>query len=355
MSEQQDEKAAAWEQYLDAWTRTIVETIDGYGQGFKGTAFEVSRADVLRMTHDVIRRELADAWAHRPGEGAPPEVVAFLAEHDETAKLRQQRDVAEGEFCTMQAEANRLRTEVESLKAQRDYLAAKLNNASGVTINISGAVDETTAKQLGELVASYNAMSEAPSVRNLDVMRVHKRDLFALLTREAHLAAQVTELQRANTALVEERRAYDRTAQVREFYAVIAPEQERLARPGIPSDNTVRFRIRLIGEEFCELLESTFSDVAAVQQIRMCLRWFDEHSQIHVNLPDFADALGDIDYVVEGARVCFGIDGRPIARAIHDANMAKQNGPRRASDGKRMKPEGWKPADVTGLLRAQGW
>jgi predicted HAD superfamily Cof-like phosphohydrolase len=72
------------------------------------------------------------------------------------------------------------------------------------------------------------------------------------------------------------------------------------------------------------------------------------------DLPAFADALADIDYVVEGARLEFGINGSPIADEVHRANMAKLGGPKRA-DGKHMKPEGWTPPDVAGELVKQGW
>ena len=56
-------------------------------------------------------------------------------------------------------------------------------------------------------------------------------------------------------------------------------------------------------------------------------------------------ALAGLDYVVEGARLEFGINGLPIADEVHRANMAKAGGPKRA-DGKHMKPEGWTPHEV---------
>ncbi len=53
--------------------------------------------------------------------------------------------------------------------------------------------------------------------------------------------------------------------------------------------------------------------------------------------------------------IACGVDSRPIQLAIHHANMAKKDGPKRESDGKRLKPPGWKPADIEGELRKQGW
>jgi predicted HAD superfamily Cof-like phosphohydrolase len=76
--------------------------------------------------------------------------------------------------------------------------------------------------------------------------------------------------------------------------------------------------------------------------------------EIRVDLPELADALADLDYVVEGARLEFGINGAPIATEVHRANMAKLDGPVR-EDGKKQKPEGWKPPDIESELRKQGW
>ncbi len=69
---------------------------------------------------------------------------------------------------------------------------------------------------------------------------------------------------------------------------------------------------------------------------------------------EFADACGDLDYVIEGARLTLGINGKPVADEIHRTNLAKVGGPIR-DDGKRLKPEGWTPPDIAGELRKQGW
>jgi predicted HAD superfamily Cof-like phosphohydrolase len=74
----------------------------------------------------------------------------------------------------------------------------------------------------------------------------------------------------------------------------------------------------------------------------------------HVYLPEVADALADLDYVIEGTRLEFGIDGGPIADAVHAANMRKVGGPTRA-DGKILKPDEWEPPDIAGELKKQGW
>jgi predicted HAD superfamily Cof-like phosphohydrolase len=45
-----------------------------------------------------------------------------------------------------------------------------------------------------------------------------------------------------------------------------------------------------------------------------------------------------------------GIDLGPFFAEIHRTNMEKAGGPVRPSDGKILKPPGWKPPDIVGML-----
>lgn len=72
------------------------------------------------------------------------------------------------------------------------------------------------------------------------------------------------------------------------------------------------------------------------------------------DLPGAVDGLCDLIYVCLGAAVRWGVDLDPIFEAVHLSNMAKGDGPVRA-DGKILKPPGWVPPDVAGLLRNQVW
>lgn len=62
----------------------------------------------------------------------------------------------------------------------------------------------------------------------------------------------------------------------------------------------------------------------------------------------------DMEYVILGTHNELGIDSNPLWAEVQAANMRKTGGATR-EDGKIMKPEGWRPPDVTGALRAQGW
>lgn len=143
-----------------------------------------------------------------------------------------------------------------------------------------------------------------------------------------------------------------RTTRVMEFH-----EQFRIPiskdKPIVPEDLRVRLRLRLIAEEFFELLDAAGIPIEKTTIKESLFNWI-ECFNVNVNLIDFADALTDLDYVIEGTRLEFGINGEPLESAVHQANMAKFGGTVR-SDGKIMKPEGWKPPDIRGLLVAQGW
>ncbi len=157
-----------------------------------------------------------------------------------------------------------------------------------------------------------------------------------------------------------------RRRRVREFHKRFgAPES---ATPTVPGDDRVRLRLRLIAEEFFELLEACAdadkSPEADDGPLAWCYASINDHARklratldalpMRVDLPAFADALCDLDYVIEGARLEFGIDGEPIEAAVHAANMAKEPGNLRA-DGKILKGPNWTPPDIAGELRKQGW
>jgi len=100
--------------------------------------------------------------------------------------------------------------------------------------------------------------------------------------------------------------------------------------PAVPQSLVKSLRYDLIREEAHETLNALVND----------------------DLPEMADGIADLIYVLLGTAVSYGIDMGPIWDAVHASNMAKEGGPTRA-DGKILKPEGWSPPDVEGLLQAQ--
>lgn len=172
---------------------------------------------------------------------------------------------------------------------------------------------------------------------------------------------QVTELQARGTDLVFELRDVDRQRMVREFHAVVVGEQDP-DRPTVPPEDMIRRRLRLITEEYLELMEASLPlgaeldsgtpDAVAFARVETLLMRFVNEAPIQVKLAAFADATVDLDYVVEGTRLAFGLDSRGLWRVVHAANMAKAGDPVRA-DGKRLKPPDWKPPDIEAELERQ--
>lgn len=67
------------------------------------------------------------------------------------------------------------------------------------------------------------------------------------------------------------------------------------------------------------------------------------------DLIEAIDGLCDLLCVTYGAASEFGIDLAPFWDEVHRTNMAKVGGPVR-EDGKRLKPPGWTPPDIAGVL-----
>jgi len=102
-------------------------------------------------------------------------------------------------------------------------------------------------------------------------------------------------------------------------------------RPGLPTDELLAVRVRLIDEEAAEF--------AAAARVR--------------DLPAAVDALADLMYVVLGTAVVLGVDLDPIFAEVHRSNMTKER-----PTGKRRKPAkgaAYSPPDIGALLAKQGW
>ena len=172
------------------------------------------------------------------------------------------------------------------------------------------------------------------------------------------LTRQVDHLQADNTRLLEERRAVDEHYMVEHFHRIMP--QPVLSEPQVPEEERVRLRLRLDAEEFFELVDACvdarrfYVFDRNLNEIKEAFLKKLERCAIDVDMAEFADACADLKYVIVGSELEFGIDGRPIFRGVHEANLKKLGGGKRA-DGKFLKPEGWQPFDVAAELRRQGW
>lgn len=148
---------------------------------------------------------------------------------------------------------------------------------------------------------------------------------------------------------------------VRQFMAIAG--QAIPERPQWPDQETMDLRVRLESEEFTERLRDSGYEVhlrisATEWYGNEPANWrnvfaYDADHRAPRSLPKSADALIDLLYVTIGSLLAMGIDMWPLWAEVQRANMAKLGGT--VVDGKLLKPEGWQPPDIEGLLRKQGW
>lgn len=125
---------------------------------------------------------------------------------------------------------------------------------------------------------------------------------------------------------------------VREFMKKFA--QYIQDTPDWPSDKVMDLRIRLVAEEFCELMEAAGyeGNLYIERSGEEVFNWFYEPwSEDRRNFPKTVDSILDLVYVLLGQLNAMGVDGEPIWDEIHRANMQKVSG------------------GVTGALIRQGW
>ena len=169
------------------------------------------------------------------------------------------------------------------------------------------------------------------------------------------LSKRIDELLETNTRFAEERRGVDLHAMVGQFHRTGGYPVRH--SPAVPADDEMRFRFRLIVEEFFEQFDACFQGVLQRQLVADAK---DKIRQVlagpigAVDLAQLADAWADLKYVVVGSEVTFGVDGNAVFRVVHAANMAKFGpGARRDANGKTMKPPGWTPPDIEAELDRQ--
>lgn len=119
----------------------------------------------------------------------------------------------------------------------------------------------------------------------------------------------------------------ERNVELDVFDFMQAVGQDTPTHPQRVSSETQSLRLSLIEEEYDELIGAITSE----------------------NLIEIADACVDLVVVVVGTAIAYGIPFSDVWDEVHRTNMAKVSGPVR-EDGKRLKPEGWKPPNIVRIL-----
>jgi predicted HAD superfamily Cof-like phosphohydrolase len=171
------------------------------------------------------------------------------------------------------------------------------------------------------------------------------RDFYEGSTDDGRLAAYAFDAGRAF-----ERRAGGIDSLVRDFHEAMGiPVAGTLS---VPSDERVRLRARLITEEYFETMAALFGANPFLEAAKDAVFEEINHEDVKVDLVELDDGLCDLDYVVAGTRLEFGIDGAAVLAEVHRSNVSKVGAPTRA-DGKILKGPNYSPPDIAGVLERQ--
>ncbi len=121
--------------------------------------------------------------------------------------------------------------------------------------------------------------------------------------------------------------------------------------PCVPDDATVRLRLKLVLEEFEELLDAC--DAMATTST------FDTGGRIHlgkrgVDIVEAVDAIADLMFVLEGFALALGVSMQAVHDEVARSNISKFPTTMNA-DGKILKGPHYSPPDLRRVLIAQGW
>ena len=115
-------------------------------------------------------------------------------------------------------------------------------------------------------------------------------------------------------------------ANLREFHETFGHEVND--EPASVPTSVLQLRLKLIGEEYAELVEAIMSG---------------DHIKI-------AKEAADLVYVVVGTCVSYGLPFGEIFRAVHSSNMSKAADATYRQDGKVIKGNAYKPPDIQKIL-----
>lgn len=145
---------------------------------------------------------------------------------------------------------------------------------------------------------------------------------------------------------------------VRQFMAAF--KQALPVIPQWPDQATMDLRVRMESEEYVERMEALGYGVSVFvnrldpnEMVQAIFRAVVPPQTARKDFAESADGAIDQMYVLIGSLLAMGIDMWPLWAEVQRANMAKAGGP--VVNGKQLKPEGWQPPDIAGLLKAQGW
>ncbi len=136
------------------------------------------------------------------------------------------------------------------------------------------------------------------------------------------------------------------------------------AKPIMMSKEEVFFIIRMVMSELDEMASTVTTDKHSREEfMKLALENIDKSNDYKYDsdvsmISAQADAMVDAWYYMLNAAAKCGINLSKIFDIVHEANMAKKDPKtgkfiRRESDGKVLKPDGWKPPNIDGEIERQ--
>lgn len=188
---------------------------------------------------------------------------------------------------------------------------------------------------------------------------------FTSLERITFIEGAETDFARRLNKMLREEKYIAFNSRVRQFTQAAAPETDPLPkRPRCMSCEDATKIARFVLEEVYELLDATGARVWTDATLAKLVQEFagredrkKPETQMEL-IAEQADALADIQYFCGDAAAKMGVDLDEVVVEVHRANMRKVVAGtgkvlRRSSDGKVVKPEGWLPPNVSGVIKRQ--
>lgn len=149
----------------------------------------------------------------------------------------------------------------------------------------------------------------------------------------------------------------DSMMMVREFHEAYGVPVRTSPTTDISAEERV-LRVRLVLEEAFEFCAAMGCRVEVAQPEHVNADTIEveiDPTSPGINLVESADALADIEYVVNGSALCLGIPQAAVVREVHRSNMSKlgEDGKPiyREGDGKVLKGPGYFKPDIAAVLR----
>lgn len=152
---------------------------------------------------------------------------------------------------------------------------------------------------------------------------------------------------------------------VEEFHRAFGREIPQ--RPTLSTEDVRVMRVHLIAEELAELcqalrmdlrltVECAYADDEKGDSVELAA-WQNIDRYGQPDVVEAADALADLDYVVSGGFLDFGLPANELVADVHRSNMSKldENGkPILRGDGKILKGPNYSPPDLRSIIERAG-